>query len=78
MNALIALAWTVPPSAAFVAWAWVRLLRERDSKLAAAQAKLLDSCVDSFTLHEQQIDALHLRVAASEQHIGQLTDKAFR
>jgi hypothetical protein len=85
MQALAALALTLPPSAAFVVWAWLRLQRERDKKLVDEQAARLDEQAKLLDRNFERLEAqaaLLARVGArldeTEIHIGQLTDRSMR
>jgi hypothetical protein len=78
MAALAALAFTLPPSLAFVAWAWLRLQRERDRKVADQHTQALARVVDDAAALGKDIAVLIERVQDAEKHIGQLTDRSLR
>lgn len=78
MQALAALAFTLPPSLAFVVWAWLRLLRERDRKVAQEYMQLADSTCDSLAEARQTLERMDKRLTEAETHIGQLTDRSLR
>lgn len=66
------------PSIAAIVWAFVWLQRERDRKINLAHAAAIEA--SSLAIEEQtmQLRSLNERLTAQENHISQLTDKAFR
>lgn len=66
------------PSVAAIVWAFVWLQRERDRKVNLAHAAAIET--SSLAIEEQtmQLRSLNERLTAQENHISQLTDKAFR
>lgn len=82
MDALVALACTLPPSAAFVAGAFVWLQRERDRRLNdarvteimenAANLRAIDVTLDAAL---QDVGQLTKRLVDAEQQISRLTDR---
>lgn len=66
------------PSIAAIVWAFVWLQRERDRKVNLAHAAAIEA--SSLAIEEQtmQLRSLNERLTAQENHISQLTDKAFR
>lgn len=69
---------TLAPSIAAIVWAFVWLQRERDRKVNLAHAAAIEA--SSLAVEEQtiQLRSLNERLTAQENHISQLTDKAFR
>lgn len=68
----------IAPSIAAIVWAFVWLQRERDRKINQAHAAAIEA--SSLAIEEQTFKLRNLdeRLAAQENHISQLTDKAFR
>lgn len=68
----------IAPSIAAIVWAFVWLQRERDRKVNQAHAAAIEA--HTLAIEEQTFKLRNLdeRLAAQENHISQLTDKAFR
>lgn len=73
---MLALCWTLPPSLAAIAVAWVWLLQTRDRKLADEHAELIGSTKHLQLKHAEELRALDARTKACELHIDRLTDRA--
>jgi len=78
MDALTALAWSLPPSFAFVIGAAAWLQRERDRRVNSNTQARVEAQGLAVEEHEFKLRSLSDRMTEVERNIGMLTDRAMR
>ena len=82
MDAVSALAWTLPPSVAAIVWAAAWLQHQRDRRLNEAAAKLLDKTTEQttwllgkFADFEDKHKEQQISIDNAHRHISRLTER---